>query len=188
VQLYWFVRGDFCFKFESDCGPARQLSRSPPSSFPSCRSPRAHSPKPIPRQRAQHQPSSPPRATSRAHSHSSFARWLNSQKVSEPASESPTGGAMCAHACSSTLPVCCSGCVRRLHDSHGQEAQSDGVVVQVLEVKKIEPKQGQSGDRWRPDRQTDRQTDASSERVKAHRIVRSRGSCRPSLVSAGVGW
>lgn len=36
-----------------------------------------------------------------------------------------------------------------MHTSSTQEQLTDGAVVQVLEVKKIEPKAGQSGDRYR---------------------------------------
>jgi len=36
-----------------------------------------------------------------------------------------------------------------VHTSSTQEQLTDGAVVQVLEVKKIEPKAGQSGDRYR---------------------------------------
>lgn len=50
----------------------------------------------------------------------------------------------------SLLPFCLrAGCIRRVHTSSTQEQLTDGAVVQVLEVKKIEPKAGQSGDRYR---------------------------------------
>jgi len=42
-----------------------------------------------------------------------------------------------------------TGCVRRLYEGPTQESHSDGALVQVLEVKKIEPKAGQQGDRYR---------------------------------------
>jgi len=45
--------------------------------------------------------------------------------------------------------VLSTGCIRRVHQSSAQAAQSDGAVVQVLEVKKIELKAGQSGERYR---------------------------------------
>lgn len=41
------------------------------------------------------------------------------------------------------------GCIARVHRSPSQQQQTDGAIVQVLEVKKIEPKAGQSGDRYR---------------------------------------
>jgi len=43
----------------------------------------------------------------------------------------------------------CSGCIRRVHSQSVQSQQTDGIIVQVLEVKKIEPKAGQSGERYR---------------------------------------
>jgi replication factor A1 len=42
-----------------------------------------------------------------------------------------------------------AGCIRRVHTSAAQLQQSDGAIVQVLEVKKIEPKANQSGERYR---------------------------------------
>lgn len=42
-----------------------------------------------------------------------------------------------------------AGCIARVYEGAAQENMTDGAVVQVLEVKKIEPKAGQSGDKFR---------------------------------------
>ena len=41
------------------------------------------------------------------------------------------------------------GCIARVYASSNQQQMHDGIKVQVLEVKKIEARQGQSGDRYR---------------------------------------